>query len=282
MKTIAQTEKGPIEYRVVGQEPTVLVLNGGHTNCGSPLGHQRFFVEHGYQLLIPSRPGYGHTPSSTGRTAQAFADALIALLDQLQLERVIVLGISAGGRTALQLAGRAPERVSKLILQNAVTGGKFPALPTRMMAYLVFNPWVERWTWMAFRWLVRVAPLSALKGMMRSLTTLDSNVVVDTMSQEQRRAALAFLLPSRSGSGFLHDLRHVCGDLGRITAPTLIIESKYDGSKDPSHATYAADHIPNADLFVIPAESHLLWFSSYNEIIEEKMRAFLLTSQVSG
>lgn len=282
MNTIAQTKKGSIEYRVVGQGPAVLVLNGGHTHCNSPLGHQRFFVEHGYQLIIPSRPGYGNTPSSTGRTAEAFADALIPLLDQLQLEQVIVLGISAGGRTALQLAGRSPERVSKLILQNAVTGGKFPDLTTRMMAYLVFNPWVERWTWTAFRWLVKVAPLSALKGMMRSLTTLDPNVVVDTMSEEQRRAALAFLLPSRSGSGFLHDMRHVCGDLSRITAPTLIIESKYDGSKDTSHATYAADHIPNADLFIIPAESHLLWFSSYNGLIEEKMRAFLLTSQVSG
>jgi hypothetical protein len=49
--------------------------------------------------------------------------------------------------TRPHLAGRAPSRVSKLILQNAITGGKFPALPTRMMAYLVFNPWVERWTW---------------------------------------------------------------------------------------------------------------------------------------
>lgn len=107
MTTIAQTEKGPIEYRVVGQGPAVLVLNGGHTNCNSPLGHQRFFGEHGYQLIIPSRPGYGNTPSSTGRTAEAFADALIPLLDQLQLEQVIVLGISAGGRTALQFAGRS-------------------------------------------------------------------------------------------------------------------------------------------------------------------------------
>src|SRR6266516_460086 len=129
MNTIAQTEKGPIEYRVVGQGPAVLVLNGGHTHCTSLLGHQRFFVDHGYQLIIPSRPGYGNTPSSTGRTAEAFADALIALLDQLQLEQLIVLGISAGGCTALQLAGRAPSRVSKLILQNAVTGGKFFCSP---------------------------------------------------------------------------------------------------------------------------------------------------------
>src|SRR5947209_19105836 len=102
MNNIAQMEKGPIEYRIVGQGPAVLVLNGGHTNCNSPLGHQQFFLEHGYQLIIPSRPGYGKTPSSTGRTAEAFADALLAFLDQLQIEQVIVLGISAGGRTALQ------------------------------------------------------------------------------------------------------------------------------------------------------------------------------------
>src|SRR3954447_3030838 len=117
---VAQTGKGPIEYRAVGQGPAVLVLNGGHTHCNSPLGNERFFVGQGYQLIIPSRPGYGRTPASTGRTADAFADALIALLEQLRLEQVIVLGISAGGRTALQLAGRHPGRVSKIILQNAI------------------------------------------------------------------------------------------------------------------------------------------------------------------
>jgi pimeloyl-ACP methyl ester carboxylesterase len=282
MNSIAQIEKGPIEYRIVGQGPAVLVLNGGHTNCNSPLGHEQFFLEQGYQLVIPSRPGYGKTPSSTGRTAEASADALVGLLDHLHLERVIVLGISGAGPTALQLAGRHPERVSKIILQNAVTGGKFPAKRTRVMAYLVFNAWVERWTWAAFRSFARVAPLGALKSMMGSLSSLDPDQVVATMSQEQQQAALALLLASRSGAGFLHDLHHRCGNLRRITAPTLIIVSKYDGSMDASHASYAADHIPNAELFVSPAESHLLWFSSYNPAIEEKMCAFLQASQVSG
>ena len=65
-------------------------------------------------------------------------------------------------------------------------------------------------------------------------------------------------------------------------APTLVIVSKYDGSMDSSHANYAADHIPDAELFVSPAESHLLWFSSYNTAIQEKMRGFLQTVTVSG
>jgi pimeloyl-ACP methyl ester carboxylesterase len=275
MKTIAQTPKGPIEYRLAGQGPTVLVLNGGHTNCDSPLGHERFFLDQGYQLVIPSRPGYGNTPSGVGQTAEAFADALIGLLDQLNLEQIIVVGISAGGPTTLQLAGRHSARVSKVILQNAVTGGKFPDLATRIGAYMIFNSWMERWTWSAFRAFGRAAPTRALKMMMGSLSSLNTAQVVTTMTPEQQQAALAFLLASRSGAGFLHDLQHQCGDLQRITAPTLVIESKYDGSVDASHASYAADHIPNADLFISPAESHLMWFSRFNAEIENKMRAFL-------
>lgn len=275
MNVIAPTKREPIEYRVVGQGPVVLVLNGGHTNCHSPFGHEQFFLDQGYQLLIPSRPGYGKTPSSTGRTAEAFADALVSLLDLLEMEQVIVVGISAAGRTALQFVGRYPARVSKVILENAVTGGRFPRGLTRMVAYLLFNPVVEGRTWAAFRAFGRVAPQAALKSMMRSLSSLSVDQVMATMNQSQQQAALAFLLASRSGSGFLHDMQHQCGDLSRITAPTLIIESKYDGSKDSSHATYAADHIANAELFLSPAESHLLWFSLYDEKIQAKMREFL-------
>jgi pimeloyl-ACP methyl ester carboxylesterase len=275
MNHVAQTTRGSLEYRTVGQGPTILVLNGGHTNCHSPLGHEQFFLDQGYQLLIPSRPGYGKTPSSTGRTAEAFADALISFLDLLQLDSVIVVGISAAGRTALQLAGRAPSRVSKLILQNAVTGGRFPTGLTRLMAYVLFNPFIEAGTWAVFRAFARVAPQAALRRMMASLTSLDPEQVIATMSPDQQQAALAFLLASRSGSGFLHDIHHQCGDLSRITAPTLILESKYDGSKDSCHATYAADQIVNAELFLSPAESHLFWFSSHDREIRAKMQAFL-------
>ncbi|MEO8606264.1 MAG: alpha/beta hydrolase [Chloroflexota bacterium] len=278
MNTIAHLGQTTIEYRTLGQGAAVLVLNGGHTNCNSPVGHAQFFLREGYQLIIPSRPGYGKTPGSSGKSAEAFADALVSLLDELHLEQVIVVGISGGGPTALQLAGRHPERVSKLILQNAITGGKFSGFGIRLGSHLVFNRWVEGWTWAAFRSFARRSPLRVLKVMMGSLSSLNPAQVVATMSEEQRQGALKMLLASRSGSGFLHDFNHHCGDLRRITAPTLVIASRYDGSVDISHANYAADHIPNAEFFVSPAESHLMWFSAYNAAIEAKMRAFLQDS----
>src|SRR5690348_15573563 len=100
LANIVQLTNGPVEYRMVGQGQPMLVLNGGHTNCNSPLGHGQFFLEQGYQLIIPSRPGYGKTPVRTGRTAEAFADALACLLDHLHLEKATVVGISAAGPTA--------------------------------------------------------------------------------------------------------------------------------------------------------------------------------------
>jgi len=272
---VVRTTRGSIEYRTVGQGPVILVLNGGHTNCHSPLGHEKFFLEQGYQLLIPSRPGYGKTPSATGRTAKASADALVSLLDCFSLDSVIVVGISAAGPTALQLAGRAPTRVSKVILQNAAVSGSYASGMIRFMSYVIFNPLSERWVWAAFRGFARVAPQAALKSMLRGLSSLPPNQVLTMMSPAQQRAALAFLLASRSGSGFLNDIHHHCGDLGRITAPVLIIRSKYDGLVDSSHATYAHNHIPHAQLFVSEAESHLMWFSSHDQEIRAKMQEFL-------
>jgi pimeloyl-ACP methyl ester carboxylesterase len=92
-QNIAKTALGPIEYRLDGKGPTIMVLNGGHCSRDTRLSHERL-TEHGFSVLMPSRPGYDSTPSEVGKSAQAAADALAALLDTLQLSTVDVIGIS--------------------------------------------------------------------------------------------------------------------------------------------------------------------------------------------
>ncbi|MDP3274345.1 MAG: alpha/beta fold hydrolase [Deltaproteobacteria bacterium] len=61
--------------------------------------------------------GFGHSTSKTPpRTMDAHADALVALLDSLQIDRVAVAGLSMGGYVALALSARYPARVSHLCL----------------------------------------------------------------------------------------------------------------------------------------------------------------------
>src|SRR5262245_26637569 len=100
---IAQTIKGPIEYRFAGNGPIIVVLYGGHCSRDTRLSHERLAAV-GYSVLIPSRPGYDRTPSTVGRTAEESADAIAALLDSLHIVTVCMIGISAAGPTALAFA----------------------------------------------------------------------------------------------------------------------------------------------------------------------------------
>jgi pimeloyl-ACP methyl ester carboxylesterase len=46
------------------------------------------------RVIAPSRPGYLGTPLSTGRTPGEQAAAMVALLDELEVERAVVVGLS--------------------------------------------------------------------------------------------------------------------------------------------------------------------------------------------
>ena len=100
--------------------PTVLHFHGGN------VGHNGwFFLAHlvgsGYRLLTPDRPGYLGTPLGGNGSSEAQADVAAALLDALEVERVAVVGISAGGPAAIQFAARHPERTRALVLLSAVS-----------------------------------------------------------------------------------------------------------------------------------------------------------------
>ncbi|SQI33781.1 Esterase ybfF [Serratia plymuthica] len=59
---------------------------------------------------------HGLSPRSAVMTYPEMAQDLLALLDELQLEKAIVIGHSMGGKAAMALTAIAPERVEKLIV----------------------------------------------------------------------------------------------------------------------------------------------------------------------
>ncbi len=78
--------------------------------------------------LIPSRrvirfdlPGFGLTgPRASGSyRIQDYVDDVIALMDHLQLPRVVIAGNSLGGEIAWNTALQAPERVAALVLVDS-------------------------------------------------------------------------------------------------------------------------------------------------------------------
>ncbi|MDO0909854.1 alpha/beta hydrolase [Streptomyces sp. DT2A-34] len=108
-----------MEFRPDRRGPGTVVFHGGHTRAGLSLGED-VYAEAGCSVLVPSRPGYGRTPVSTGGSAPAFADATAALCEHLGITGVAAaVGVSGGGPTAVARAARHPTLVKRLIPQSA-------------------------------------------------------------------------------------------------------------------------------------------------------------------
>jgi pimeloyl-ACP methyl ester carboxylesterase len=71
-----------------------------------------------FRVIAIDLPGHGDSSKPVGAPYDArwFGEAVVQLLDELELERAHVVGNSLGGRVALEIGLRAPERVDRLAL----------------------------------------------------------------------------------------------------------------------------------------------------------------------
>lgn len=70
---IINTRLGDIEYSSFGKGIPILFLHGGHSNCYEKLCHKGFDLTR-FQLITPSRPGYGETPLNNKKTPKKAAE----------------------------------------------------------------------------------------------------------------------------------------------------------------------------------------------------------------
>ena len=69
-----------------------------------------------YRAIAWDMPGYGGSPALERMTFPGLAEALLGLLDRLELGRVHLVGHSMGGMVAQEFAAARPERVATLVL----------------------------------------------------------------------------------------------------------------------------------------------------------------------
>lgn len=268
---IAQTTKGPIEYRLEGDGPVILVLYGGHCSHHTRLSHERLATV-GYSVLVPSRPGYDQTPSSVGRTAQEAADAIAALLDTLNIKSVYIIGISAAGPTALAFAVRHPNRILKLILESAVST-EWDEQIKRLSRIGFGRP--EKFTWAMMRMALRFFPSLIVKLLVQELTVLDVNEVMKRMSPDDLMFVKSMIGTFQSGTGFMNDIEHKVDDLSGITVPTLVMYSPNDKSVPPTNAKRVVAEVVTSELYEVPADTHLLWIGKHANDVWQKRLSFL-------
>jgi pimeloyl-ACP methyl ester carboxylesterase len=124
----------------------------------------RLLADHSVNV-VPDLPGYGRS-ERPGRTLgiPALADALLAILDALELDTVVLLGNSMGCPVILEVAHAAPDRVHRLVLVSPAGGVQNQPLP-RALAQLAMDGVREspRMAPVAVPDYVRFGPLNALR-----------------------------------------------------------------------------------------------------------------------
>ncbi|QAS53876.1 2-succinyl-6-hydroxy-2,4-cyclohexadiene-1-carboxylate synthase [Halobacillus litoralis] len=104
-----------------GEGPALLMLHGF---TGSAATFNLFLenMNHDYRVLKVELPGHSRTGSVGVVTMEQFCCDLAAILDQMNLDKVTLMGYSLGGRTALSFAILYPHLVERLILESASPG----------------------------------------------------------------------------------------------------------------------------------------------------------------
>lgn len=265
--SVLGTSSGPVQVAREGEGPAVLVSHGGPGGFDQGLLYGRHLRDQGCELIAPSRPGYLRTPIESGRSPVEQADLMAAVLHELELERVTVLGYSSGGPAAVHLVARHPDRVQALLLDSAVT---MPyETPTnvveRFFVFSSFGAWW--WSQVATRW-----PKLAATGLVDGFATdLDKQQKQDSMNwitsdESRQRLVREFWLSfgpwAQRRDGFGNDENNESAldplPFADIACPVLISHGMNDGAVPVDHAQHASTQIAGAELMLVPAGHHLL------------------------
>jgi 2-succinyl-6-hydroxy-2,4-cyclohexadiene-1-carboxylate synthase len=121
----------------------VVTLLHGFTLNGASWDELIAKMPNGWKWIAPDLRGHGSAATSPASMDDCAAD-LVALWDQLAIERSHVVGYSMGGRLALHVAVRLPERTRSLLTIGAHAGLDDEARATRRQADEALAQRIER------------------------------------------------------------------------------------------------------------------------------------------
>src|SRR5690625_1840233 len=198
-----------IEYSVVGTGEPILVMHGGHSNCYEQFGYHSL-VESGFSVITPSRAGYGGTSREIGKSMATACKYYAKLLHHLNIEKVHVIGISAGGPSGIYFAATYPELVQTLTLQSAITKEWLtPKDPAYKAAKIIFHPKVEKYIWKLISLMNNVFPRFVFKQMFPTFSNLTYHQAKDKFAPGDVEAIRKMNNRQRSGFGFFIDLKQI-------------------------------------------------------------------------
>ncbi len=257
---IIQGRPGHMEYAVVGEGQPVLMIHGTGGGFDQGLAFTEPLAAAGWKIIAPSRFGYLRTAFPDDPSLDNQADAFADLLDHLKIERLPVMGGSAGALSALQFAVRHPSRCSAVvaIVPATFVPGRAPVRPGRIGAAIMEYGLQSDFLFWAGMTL-------AEDKMIATLLATDPALVRKAASPEEQarvRNILREILPvSARSKGLLNDGLQAGTPpeqkIETIKAPTLAISMEDDRFGTADAARHIAATVPGAELVIYPRRARV-------------------------
>lgn len=234
---------GDIAVEVAGEGPTLLFLHGIGGNSRNWAAQLAHFAPR-YKATAWDARGYGESGGAVARFEQ-FADDAACVIEALGGPAHVV-GLSMGGRIALDLVKRHPGTVRSLTLADTSAGSRETAAPEKVAAFLA----------------LRLKPLVE-EG--KTPADIAESIVAEIAGPAITPDAREALLDSHRrlySDGYVAAMRAVTAftdfpPFEQIAVPTLVLTGTADRVAPPAHARLMADRIPGARFVEIDGAGHI-------------------------
>ncbi|MDT8440523.1 MAG: alpha/beta fold hydrolase [Desulfuromonadales bacterium] len=234
-----------LDYDDHGSGPAVVLLHGFPLNRRMWQPQVEALVTAGYRVVCPDLPGFGGSPVAPGQASMdAYADALVGLLDRLGIAQAVIGGMSMGGYVLLNLLERYRSRcaaalflVTRAAADDAAGRDKRSALAAEVEAgrpLVVADAFVE----------LLFAPQTA-----KERPELIAEVR-NWMAATPAAGLVAGLLAMRARRDYV-------ARLGEFELPALVVGAELDRAVPVEHAQRLAERLPHAELQIIPQAGHM-------------------------
>ena len=245
---ILQREDVRLSYFVEGEGPPITLLHG-FTQSGRSWREVISKMPAGWKWIVPDLRGHGETQTRQGSqcSMDACMEDLLALWDDLGVERTHLAGYSMGGRLALHVTARRPDRVLSLLTIGAHAGLEEDAREGRRRGDEGLAERMEKEGIEAFVDYWGALPLFA--GLQRRGPPYVAQVRAERL--QNHVAGLACSLRDM-GAGAMEP---VWNELGQVTFPCTFVAGQQDHGYVASARRLAAT-VRNGKFEIVPRAGH--------------------------
>lgn len=254
-KTV-ETSYGKVTYIDEGKGEVILSFHGicgGYDQAYDTLSDKTDY----YRVIAPSRFGYPGSDVPENPSVDNQVETFVELLDSLKVDKVYVLGTSAGGASAIKFALLHPERTKGLILYSS----GYPAIekPDKEVTY-VGPPSAICYDF----------PMWFFSPLFVPLMGMDSDTIELIMPLNQRRDGI--VLDAKIANTDMNN-HYEEYDMSKLRIPVLIVHAEDDKLADYSKAVLWSKKIPNSIFVSFKTGGHLMTGNSKK--INEAFNSFI-------